>query len=119
MRYFCFAIFLCSIAIMPALAQQNSGATPPSSTDLPLTNRKNLSALEQILISNTKAVPAAWKKKDADFFKRTLTDDFLEVAVDGKVYGKNDVLESVRMADVREYSPYDAQILNINDSAAI
>jgi hypothetical protein len=103
---------------MPALAQQNAGVSP-SSTDLPLTNRKNLSSLEQILISNTKAVPAAWKKKDADFFKRTLTDDFLEVAVDGHVYSKNDVLEGVHMAEVQEYSPYDAQVVPVNDGAAI
>jgi hypothetical protein len=119
MRYFCFAIFLCSIAIIPALARQNAGATPLSSADLPLTNRKNLSALEQILISNTKAVPAAWKKKDADFFKRTLTDDFLEVAVDGHVYNKTDVLEGVHLADVQEYRPYDAQVVPVNEGAAI
>jgi len=120
-RYFA-VLFLGSVAIMPVLAEQGTGtnnAPPSSGGTLPLTSRKNLSPLEQTLITNTKAVPAAWKKKDADFFKRTLTDDFLEVAIDGKVYGKNDVLESVRMADVREYSPYDAQILNINDSAAI
>jgi hypothetical protein len=118
----CFAVLiLCSVAIMPMLAQQGAGAdNAPSSVDsLPLTNRKNLSPLEQTLIANTKAVPAAWKKKDADFFKRTLTDDFLEIAIDGKVYGKNDVLEGVHMADVQEYSPYDARIVPINDSAAI
>jgi hypothetical protein len=119
-RYFA-VLFLCSVAIMPALAQQGTraGKVPASAETLPLTNRRNLSPLEQILIANTKAVPAAWKKKDAYFFKRTLTDDFLEVAIDGKVYGKNDVLEGVHMADVQEYSPYDAQVVPINDSAAL
>jgi hypothetical protein len=118
----CFAVLvLCSAAILPAPAQQSTGASSaPSSADtLPLTNRKNLSPLEQTLIANTKAVPDAWKRKDADFFKRTLTDDFLEVAIDGKVYGKNDVLEGVHMADVQEYSPYDAQVVPVNDGAAI
>jgi len=118
----CFAVLvLCLAAILPAPAQQNTGANnAASSTDpLPLTNRKNLTPLEQTLIANTKAVPAAWKKKDAEFFKTTLTDDFLEVAVDGKVYGKNDVLEGVHIADVQEYSPYDVHVLPINDSAAI
>jgi hypothetical protein len=118
MKYCWFAIFLCSIAVS-AVAQQNSPANQSSSTDLTLTKRKNLSDLEQILISNTKAVPAAWKKKDADFFKRTLTDDFLEVAVDGHVYSKNDVLEGVHLAEVQEYSPYDAQVVPVNDGAAI
>ena len=106
-RYFA-VLILGSAAIMPVLAQQGTGTnnSPPSSgRTLPLTNRKNLSPLEQTLITNTKAVSAAWKKKDVDFFKRTLTDDFLEVAIDGKVYGKNDVLESVRMADVRGVQP--------------
>ena len=114
-------LFLCLLAITQAFAQQDPGTNnaPSSAGRLPLTNRKNLSPLEQILIANTKAVPAAWKKKDADFFKRTLTDDFLEVAIDGKVYGKNDVLEGVHMADVQEYSPYDARVVPINDSAAI
>ena len=118
----CFAVLvLCSAAIWPASAQQNNGTiNVASSTDtLPLTNRKNLTPLEQALIANTKAVPAAWKKKDAEFFKSTLTDDFLEVAIDGKVYAKNDVLEGVHMADVQEYSPYDVHVLPINDSAAI
>jgi hypothetical protein len=118
----CFAVlFLCSVTILPVTAQQSAGANnAPSSTDnLPMTNRKNLSPLEQILIANTKAVPAAWKKKDAEFFKTTLTDDFLEVAIDGKVYAKNDVLEGVHIADVQEYSPYDVHVLPINDSAAI
>jgi hypothetical protein len=118
----CFAVlFLCSAAIVPAPAQQTTGANNASSSavTLPLTNRKNLSPLEQTLIANTKAVSAAWKKKDVDFFKRTLTDDFLEVAIDGKVYGKNDVLEVVHMADVQEYSPYDAQTVPINEGAAI
>ena len=112
-------LFLCSVAIMPALAQQGGTNNATSAGNLPLTNRKNLSPLEQILIANTKAVPAAWKKKDAVFFKRTLTDDFLEVAIDGKVYGKTDVLEGVHIADVQEYSPYDAQVVPINDSAAL
>ena len=117
MKYCWFAIFLCSIALS-AVAQQNA-ANQSSSTEIPLTNRKNLSDLEQTLISNTKAIPLAWKKKDADFFKRTLTDDFLEVAVDGHVYSKNDVLEGVHMANVQEYSPYDAQVVTINSGAAI
>src|SRR6266550_4607121 len=118
----CFAVLvLCSAAILPAPAQQNAGANNPASSmdTLPLMNRKNLTPLEQTLIANTKAVPAAWKKKDAEFFKTTLTDDFLEVAIDGKVYAKNDVLEGVHMADVQEYSPYDVHVLPINDSAAI
>ena len=119
-RYFA-VLFLCSAAIMPVVAQQGAGANnAPSSADtLPLTNRKNLSPLEQTLIANTKAVPAAWKKKDADFFKRTLTDDFLEVAVDGHVYSKNDVMEGVHTADVQEYSPYDAQVVPVNEGVAI
>jgi len=114
-------LFLCSVSILPVAAQQNAGANNATSSmdTLPLTNRKNLSPLEQILIANTKAVPAAWRNKDAEFFKTTLTDDFLEVAIDGKVYGKNDVLEGVHMADVQEYSPYDVHVLPINDSAAI
>jgi hypothetical protein len=121
MNRFFAVLFLCSVATIPMLAQQGTGTNnmPSTAEPLPLTNRKNLSPVEQTLIANTKAVPAAWKKKDTDFFKRILTDDFLEVAVDGKVYGKNDVLEGVHMADVQEYSPYDAQVVPVNDGAAI
>ncbi|MHA4875148.1 hypothetical protein, partial [Enterococcus faecium] len=37
------------------------------------------SALAQQLIDLEKALPAAQKKKDMDFYKRTLTDDFIAV----------------------------------------
>jgi hypothetical protein len=107
-RWFAGVLLSTIATIIPGLAQTPAGA-----------KAKPLSPLEQTLIANSKAVGEAEKKKDTDFFKRTLTDDFLEVAADGKVYGRDDIMEGVRLADLQEYSPYDIQVLVVNESAGI
>jgi hypothetical protein len=78
-----------------------------------------LSPLEQALLANSKAFADAQKQKDVDFFKRTLTGDFVGVSTDGTLFDKNEALENVRMAEVQEYRPYNIQVLPMNDSAAI
>jgi hypothetical protein len=83
------------------------------------TNPKPLSPLEQTLIANDKAMADALKQKDVAFFKRIVTDDFVGVGTDGKLFDKNDVLENVRMADVQEYRPYGIEVLPMNDGAAV
>lgn len=88
-------------------------AQTPAKTSQPL------SPLEQSLLANSKAFADAQKQKDVDFFKRTLTADFVAVGTDGKLFDRNDALENVRMAEVQEYRPYNVQVLSMNDSAAI
>jgi hypothetical protein len=91
-----------------AVAQSPSGAAA-----------KSLTPLEQTLIANDKAFGEAQKKKDIDFLKRTLTDDFVGVGTDGKLYDKGDVLENTRMADIQEYRPYDIEVLPMSENAAV
>jgi hypothetical protein len=101
------AILTCFLALS-ALAQ-NPGAVTP----------KPLTAFEQMLINQDKAVAQAQMKKDVDFFKRTVADDFMGVGTDGKVYGKEEIVEAAREFNLQEYTPYNLQVLPLNDSEAI
>jgi hypothetical protein len=80
---------------------------------------KALSPLEQQLISFEKAIPEAQKKHDIDFYKRTLTDDFVAVGTDAKLHAKEEILEDLRSTDLVEYRPYDIQVVQLNDGAAV
>lgn len=80
---------------------------------------KTLSPLEQQLISFEKAIPEAQKKHDIDFYKRTLTDDFVAVGTDAKLHAKEEILEDLRSTDLVEYRPYDIQVVQLNDGAAV
>jgi len=59
-------------SVVPAIAQAPAPA-------------KTLSPLEQTLIATEKSLIEAQKKDDSAFFKRTLSDDFSLVEVDGKL----------------------------------
>ena len=78
-----------------------------------------LSPLEQQLISFEKAIPEAQKRHDIDFYKRTLTDDFVAVGTDAKLHAKEEILEDLRSTDLVEYRPYDVQVVQLNDGAAV
>ena len=85
----------------------------PSSTTRPLT------ALEEQLVSYEKSIPEAQKKHDIDFYKRTLTDDFVAVGTDAKLHPKDEILEDLRSTDLVEYRPYNTQVVQLNDGAAV
>jgi hypothetical protein len=82
-------------------------------------NSKPLSTLEQTLIANSNAVPEAQKNKNADFLKRTLTDDFVFVGSEGKLHEKEEMLESARGGELKDYYTYNPRVLPVNDTAAI
>ena len=96
------------------MARVRSVAAAHSSVD-----SKTLSPLEQQLISFERAIPEAQKKHDIDFYKRTLTDDFVAVGTDAKLHGKEEILEDLRSTDLVEYRPYDIQVVQLNDGAAV
>jgi len=85
----------------------------------PSVDSKTLSPLEQQLIAFEKAIPEAQKKHDVDFYKHTLTDDFVAVGTDAKLHAKEEVLEDLRSTDLVEYRPYDIQVVPLNDGAAV
>jgi len=80
---------------------------------------KPVSALDQDLIANSKAVFQAEKTKDIDALKRLLADHFKEVGCDGKLNDSSDVLEDVKDGKLKDYRVYDAEVLPISDTAAI
>ena len=97
--------FLCfSIA---ALGQSPTGQTKP------------LSALEQTLIANTRAIPEAQKDKNVAFLKRTLTDDFLAVGSEGKLHDKEEILGSAHVGELKDYYAYNLRVVPVNEEAAI
>jgi hypothetical protein len=96
---FCFSIF--------TLAQSLGSQTKP------------LTPLEQMLFSNTKAIPEAQKTKDVAFLKRTLTDDFLAVGSEGHLHDKEDVLAGAHDGELKDYYAYNLRVVPVNDEAAI
>lgn len=80
---------------------------------------KSLSPLEQQLISYERAIPEAQKKHDLDFYRRTLTDDFVAVGTDAKLHTKDEILEDLRATELLEYRTYDVQVVQLNDGAAV
>ncbi len=80
---------------------------------------KPLSPLEQTLIASTNAVPEAQKAKNVDFLKHTLTDDFVLVGSEGKLHDKEEIVESARDGELKDYYTYNLRVLPVDDEAAV
>ena len=107
MRGFTITAFVLCAAVS-ALCQ-NPGAVVP----------KPPTPLEQTLLANNTAMAEAYKKKDVDFLKRNVTNDFVAIGTDGSAFGKADLLENMRETKIDMYWPYGASVVPINDTAAI
>ena len=102
------------VALILAAALVSLAETPGPAPDA-----SPQSPLAQQLINLEKALPAAQQKKDMDFYKRTLTDDFIAVGTDAKVHSRIEILEDLPAIDLKEYRPYDIHVVPINDGAAV
>ena len=102
-----------SIHYLPSLLVCGWVAQGPGSLSRPL------SPLEQALIANTKAVPEAQKSKNVDFLKRTLTDDFVFVGSEGKLHDKEEVVETARDGELKDFYTYNLRVLPVDDEAAV
>ena len=80
---------------------------------------KPLSPLEQSLIASTKAVPEAQKSKNVDFLKRTLTDDFVFVGSEGRLHDKEEIIETARDGELKDYYTYNLRVVPVDDEAAV
>ncbi len=78
-----------------------------------------LSPIEQELIRHAQQFAEAYKNRDVDFFQRTLSEDFIEIAANGDPVVRDEVLEGVRTADIKGLRLYDLKVLLLNDSAAV
>jgi hypothetical protein len=101
---FCFSMAGCSVV---ASAQASGDQS------------KTLSPLEQTLIASSKAIPEAQKAKNLDFLKRTLTNDFTAVGSEGRLHDKEEILESARDGELKDYYTYNLRVLPVNDETAI
>jgi hypothetical protein len=104
-----------NIALIACLLSFSVAGTAQGPGNLP----RPLSPLEQMLIANTKAVPEAQKSKNVDFLKRTLTDDFVFVGSEGKLHDKEEIVESARDGELKDYYTYNLRVLPVDDEAAI
>jgi hypothetical protein len=80
---------------------------------------KPLSPVEQTLITNEKSLVEAKKKDDVAFFKRTLSDDFSLVGVDGTLLQQQEAIDNLGDSDLLELTPYGIKVVALNDSAAV
>jgi len=80
---------------------------------------KTLGPLERTLIANTKAIPEAQKSKNVDFLKRILTDDFLFVGSEGRLHDKEEIVESTRDGELKDFYTYNLRVLPVDDEAAV
>jgi hypothetical protein len=98
-------LFLCA-SVAPVIAQIPAPA-------------KALSPLEQSLITSEKSLIEAKKQNDIAFFKRTLSDDFSLVGVDGTLLQEQEAIDNLGDADLLELTPYGVKVVTLNDNAAV
>src|SRR5271169_1655941 len=83
------------------------------------TPAKVLSRLEQTLVASEKSLIEAKKKDDGAFFKRTLTEDFALVGVDGELYEQQEAVEGLGDSGLLELTAYDIKVVAVGENAAI
>ncbi|HZQ70613.1 MAG TPA: nuclear transport factor 2 family protein [Terriglobales bacterium] len=74
---------------------------------------------EQTLIELQKAAATAQTKKDADFFRRTLTDDYLSIGSGGDSGHKADLVEGISESDITGIQLYNFKFVPIDENSAI
>jgi|SRR5215475_9995696 len=112
-------ILFCLLMAACLAVVQISGTRSAAAAGAPSVDTKPLGPLEEQLISYERAIPEAQKKHDIDFYKHTLTDDFVAVGTDAKIHDRNEILEDLRATDLIEYRPYGIQVVQLNDGAAV
>jgi hypothetical protein len=81
--------------------------------------QKALSPLAEQLISLENQLADAQKKRDRDFYARTLTADFISIGTDGKTHAREEILGDLPSTELAEYRPYDIQVVPLNEGAAV
>jgi hypothetical protein len=94
------------IALPLALAARQNDAKPQS----PLATQ---------LIALEKSLPEAEKRHDREFYKRTLTDDYVSIDTDGKSHGRDEILGDLPSTELTEFRPYNIRVVPLNDNAAV
>jgi len=77
------------------------------------------SPLEQTLIASEKSLIEAKKKDDGSFFKRTLSEDFTLVGVDGELHERQEAVDELGDSGLLELTPYDIKVVLVSENAAV
>jgi hypothetical protein len=90
----------------------------PAAAQTPVAN-KPLSVFEQTVIANEKSLIDAERKDDAEFFKRTLAEDFSLVGIDGELLQGAEAANGLGDTDLLELAPYDVKVVPLGDNGAV
>jgi hypothetical protein len=108
------------IAIGAVLITASAFAAPVRKPTVPQrAESPQASPVGEQVMSLEKSLIDAQKRRDRDFYKSTLADDFLSVDTDGKVHPKVEILGDLPSTELSEYRPYNMQVVSLNDNAAI
>jgi hypothetical protein len=106
--------FMKCSALIPALLLCASVVPLPAQSPA-----KALSPLAQTLMASEKSLIEAKKKDDTAFFKRTLSQNFSLVGVDGQLLEGEEAARNLGDSDLVELTPYDIRVVTLADDAAI
>ena len=90
---------------IPAFAQTTPAPKPPTPA-------------QQALVAAEKSFIAAAKKGDAEYLKRTLTDDYSLVGFDGQLHDRQEALGELGSGGV-DLMPYNFKVVELDADAAI
>jgi hypothetical protein len=83
------------------------------------TDTNATSVLAKQLLDLEKNFADAEKRHDRDFVKNALTEDFLSISTNGETHSKAEILSDVSDDARLEYRIYNAQVVPVNDRAAV
>ncbi|PYX96460.1 MAG: hypothetical protein DMG71_05850 [Acidobacteria bacterium] len=116
MKFLSLTVVLSFAICSPLWAQAAGSVTTNNATP----SSTAASPVEQQIIQNVRQFVQANTKKDADYFKRTLTDDFIEVPKNGGTSDRAEFLEDVTTGDKsKEPRLYNIKVVPLNEGAAL
>jgi hypothetical protein len=80
---------------------------------------KPQSPFEETLTSAEKTLIEAKMKDDDAYFKRTLSDDFTLVGIDGQLLEGQEAVDNLGDSDLVELTPYDIKVVPLDRDAAV
>jgi hypothetical protein len=107
------------IAILLTLPSVCVPQSMPASTDRSSAENRASNPLAEQLMALEKSLVEAQKKHDRDFYKRTLTDDFISIGTDGKIHPEDEILNDLPSTELAEYRPYNMQVVQLNEGATV
>jgi len=80
---------------------------------------KPVSAFDQQLIDQQKQFLQADRSKDSIAVDRAIADDFQGIEVNGDLYGKADIVDSLQAGMPKDTRAYDFHVVKLNDDSAV